>query len=304
VESQAAARWLAKVPIPRPVGRRRSLTPYLYIAPALALFVLLVLLPFAHGAWLSLYKWDGVSDPVWVGLDNYRRLAADSVAVQAFLHSLVLVVYFVTVPLIVGLVLASAIVTIRIRGQVVFRTIIFLPQVLSLVVIGVTWNWVLARDGPVNQLLGAIGLESLQRTWLGDFTWALPAVGLIGAWALTGLYTVLFVASMQQISPSLYDACRVDGGSRLRELLSVTIPGVTGQIAIVTTISIVTALRYFDIVFVTTRGGPGTSTFVPGYLLYQRAFVSGDFGSSFAIGVILFLLVVGVVVVVNRVVAR
>lgn len=288
---------------PRAVGRRK-LTPYLYVVPALTLFVLLVLWPFVHGAWLSLFDWDGVSDPVWVGLNNYLRLAADKVAIESFVHSLVLVAFFVTLPLMLGLVLASAIVTLRIRGQVVFRTIIFLPQVLSLVVVGVTWNWVLARDGPVNQLLGAVGLDAFQRTWLGDFTWALPSVGVIGSWALTGLYTVLFVAAMQQISPSLYDACRVDGGGRFRELLSVTIPGVKGQIAIATTISIVTALRYFDIVFVTTRGGPGTSTFVPGYLLYQRAFVSGDFGSSFAIGVILFLLVVGVVVVVNRLVTR
>ncbi|MGI8515576.1 MAG: carbohydrate ABC transporter permease [Acidimicrobiia bacterium] len=301
--SQTTGRWREANRPPRAVGRRK-LTPYLYVIPALALFVLLVLWPFVHGAWLSLFEWDGVSEPVWVGFDNYRRLASDAVAIEAFFHSLVLVAFFVSLPLLVGLVLASAIVTLRVRGQVAFRAIIFLPQVLSLVVVGVTWNWVLARDGPVNQLLGAVGLDALQRTWLGDFTWALPSVGVIGSWALTGLYTVLFVAAMQQISPSLYDACRVDGGGRFRELLSVTIPGVKGQIAIATTISIVTALRYFDIVFVTTRGGPGTSTFVPGYLLYQRAFVSGDFGSSFAIGVILFLLVVGVVVVVNRLVTR
>jgi len=303
VASQTTGRWREANRPPRAVGRRK-LTPYLYVIPALALFVLLVLWPFVHGAWLSLFEWDGVSEPVWVGFDNYRRLASDAVAIEAFFHSLVLVAFFVSLPLLVGLVLASAIVTLRVRGQVAFRAIIFLPQVLSLVVVGVTWNWVLARDGPVNQLLGAVGLDALQRTWLGDFTWALPSVGVIGSWALTGLYTVLFVAAMQQISPSLYDACRVDGGGRFRELLSVTIPGVKGQIAIATTISIVTALRYFDIVFVTTRGGPGTSTFVPGYLLYQRAFVSGDFGSSFAIGVILFLLVVGVVVVVNRLVTR
>ena len=170
--------------------------------------------------------------------------------------------------------------------------------------VGVIWNWIYATDGPFNQALRAVGLGDLARPWLGDFTWALPAIGFIGAWMLMGLCMVLFVAGIQQIPSSLYDAVRVDGGGRIRELITVTIPGLRYEFGVVLTLTIVTALKTFDLVFVLTRGGPGTETTVPGLLLYNRAFVDGRVGQACAIAVVLAILVFVVTVVIDRVASR
>jgi raffinose/stachyose/melibiose transport system permease protein len=186
-----------------------------------------------------------------------------------------------------------------VRGVTTFRVLIFLPQVVSSVVVGVIWNWIYTGDGPLNQLLHAVGLGGLARPWLGDFTWALPAVGLIGAWVLIGLCMVLFVAGIQQISTALYDAARVDGAGRIREFFAITLPGLRYEIAVALTLTVTAALRTFDLVFVATRGGPGNETIVPGLLIYNRAFVDGRVGQACAIAVVLAALVFTVTLVIN-----
>jgi len=285
----------------RPKGSRaEAIAPYLYILPAFALFVAFVLAPFAHTVWLSLFEWDGVTLGTWVGLDNYTAILEDSVVLNAFLHTLVLIVFFAVLPISIGLVLASALSRAPVRGMTAFRTIIFLPQVVSMVAVAVIWRWVFTEDGPLNTVLSGVGLDGLERAWLGDYTWALPAIGIVGAWVLSGLCMVLFLAGMQQIPGSLYDAARVDGAGAIREFFSVTLPGLRGVIAVATTLTVVGALRSFDIVFVMTRGGPGTSTQVPGLQIYNRAFQTGQVGSACAIAVVLAILVFAVTVGINR----
>lgn len=284
--------------------RRNDLTAYLLVAPALLVFGVFALAPFLHAVWLSLFDWDGISIGTWTGLGNYRAIFADPLVRSSFLHSAVLVVMFSTIPVVLGLVVASAFTTVKVRFATAFRVSIFLPQVVSSVVVGVIWNWIYADDGPLNALLGSLGLGGAARPWLGDFVWALPAIGLIGAWMLLGLCMVLFVAGIQQIPSDLYDAVRVDGGSRLHELLHVTLPGLRYEIGVVLTLTVVGALRTFDIVFVMTRGGPGTETVVPGLLLYNRAFVDGRVGQACAIAVVLALLVFVITVAIDRVASR
>jgi raffinose/stachyose/melibiose transport system permease protein len=284
--------------------RRRNLTAYLYIAPAMALFLAFALGPFLHAVWLSFFDWDGITIGTWTGFGNYRDILTDPLIREAFGHSVVLVVFFSTIPVAIGLVIAAIMTTVRVRGSTVFRVAIFLPQVVSSVVVGVIWNWLYATDGPFNAALRAVGLGDYARPWLGDFTWALPAIGFIGAWMLMGLCMVLFVAGIQQIPTTLYDAARVDGAGRLRELITVTIPGLRYEFGVVLTLTIVGALRTFDLVFVMTRGGPGTETTVPGLLLYNRAFVDGRVGQACAIAVVLALLVFIVTVTIDRVASR
>ena len=215
--------------------------------------------------WLSFFDWDGITIGTWTGLDNYRTILTDDVIRSSFGHAAVLVLFFASIPIVVGLVIASLFRTVATRGGTLFRAAIFLPQVMSGVVIGVIWTWIYAIDGSLNEFLRAIGLGALAKPWLGDFTWALPAIGMIGAWLGIGLCMVLFGAGIQQIDGSLYDAARVDGAGRIREFFAVTLPALRYELGVALTLTVVGALKTFDLVFVTTRGGPGTSTQVPGH---------------------------------------
>jgi raffinose/stachyose/melibiose transport system permease protein len=284
--------------------RRKNLVAYLYIAPAIAIFLLFALAPFLHAVWLSFFDWDGITVGTWTGLGNYEKVISDPLTRQAFGHSFVLILFFSSLPLIIGLFIAAIFMTIKVKGATAFRVSIFLPQVVSSVVVGVIWNWIYAEDGPLNEFLRAIGLGFLAKPWMGDFTWALPALGMIGVWALIGLCMVLFVAGIQQVPTTLYDAVRVDGGGRFRELITVTIPSLRYEFGVVLTLTVVSALRTFDLVFVMTRGGPGTQTVTPGLMLYNRAFVDGRVGEACAIAVILAIMVFAVTIAIDRIASR
>jgi len=284
-------------------GRRPGeprLVGFLYILPAFALYAIFVLLPALNGAWISLFQWDGVSLAHWVGLGNYTDALGDPLVQGAFLHAVVLIVFYALAPVCLGLLVTAVLSRRPIRGLTAFRTIVFLPQVLAAVVIGVAWQWMYDPQGPVNALLTAVGLDGLTRVWLGDFGVALPAVGIIGTWVTTGLCAVLFMAGVQQIPTDRYDAARVDGASAVREFFAVTLPGLRNEIVVALLLTIIAALRAFDVIFVTTKGGPGTETYVPTLLIYKRAFVSGEVGSAAAIATILTILVLAVSVGIRR----
>lgn len=270
----------------RPPGEPRRIG-YLYVLPGLLVYAAFVLVPFGHTFWISFHQWDGITPSAWVGLDNYRRVFTDPQVRETFTHALVLVGFYALLPLLVGLLLVALLSRMRVRGISVFRAILFLPQVVALVAVGIVWRWILAPDGPLNEGLRGAGLGGLARPWLGDFTWALPAVGLVGTWVTFGLAMVLLVAGVQKIPTSLYDAARVDGAGPLREFFVVTLPGLRNEIVVVLVLTTTTALRSFDLVYVMTGGGPGTTTSVPSYRLYTAAFQTGEAGLGAAIGIVL-----------------
>jgi len=272
------------------------------VLPAFVVFAVFVIAPMLDGAWISLFQWDGVTVGRYVGLQNYRDIVNDPAVRTAFEHSLVLIVFYAALPIVIGLVLTAALSHARVRGITAVRTVIFLPQVLAAVVIGVAWKWLYDPQGPINSFLGNIGLSSLERPWLGDFTTALPAVGVIGTWVTTGLCLVLFMAGVQRIPLSRYEAARVDGAGPVREFFAVTLPGLRNELAVALSLTVITALRAFDIIFVTTKGGPGSQTTVPSLLIYQRAFVTGQVGSAAAIGAIMGAIILGLAVLITRVV--
>ena len=199
---------------------------YLYIAPALVVYAAFLLFPLVRAVQLSFYEWDGLTLGIWVGLRNYADILADPALRAAFGHAAVLVVFFAVIPTAVGLLLAAVVARARVRGLTFFRTVIFLPQVVAMVVVAVTWRQIYAPDGPLNDVLRVIGLGDLARGWLGDFDLALPAVGLVGTWVSIGLCFVLFLAGTGKIPRELYDAARVDGAGPIREFTSVTLPRV------------------------------------------------------------------------------
>ena len=285
-------------------GRRNRYLPYLYLLPAFVFFAPFVFVPFLHTLGLSFYEWDGLTKPVLAGLGNYREALGSELVRSAFGHALVLVFFFGVLPVLLALPIAVASARTRIPGGTALRALIFLPQAIATVVIGVSWGWILALDGPLNAGLQALGLEGAVVDWLGSFDWALPSLGIVGTWTLLGLCVALFFAGLQQIPGSLYDAAAVDGAGRWREFFAVTLPGLTGPIAVALTVTVVSALRTFDLVFVTTRGGPGTETVVPGLLIYRRAFEDGRLGSAAAIAVMLSLVVFAATFLINRIADR
>ena len=267
--------------------RRRRRTGLLYLAPALAAYVVVVLVPAGQGVWLSFWHWNGITKATWAGFGNYTGFFTDPTLRQALEHTLVFILFFSVLPIVLGLISAALTSRREVRGASVYRWVIFLPQLLTPAVTAVVWKRIYAPNGPLNLILRGIGLGGLARGWLGDYTWALPALGLAGTWAAFGLCMVLFVSGTQAIPTELYDAARVDGAGPVREFFAVTLPGLRGQMAVALTLSALAALRVFDIVWLTTRGGPGTSTITPTIILYERAFANPDIGAASAIGVIL-----------------
>jgi raffinose/stachyose/melibiose transport system permease protein len=278
-------------PLPVRRGRRRrpTIAPYLFVLPALLAYTLFAFAPLAHTAWLSLYEWDGLTVGTFVGLDNYVDLVHDERVRSAFLHSLVLVIFYAAIPTIAGLVVAAFLARSVRRGLTAYRTLIFLPQAIATVVTAVAWKWIYQDEGPISSVLRAVGLGSIvpDAGWLGDPDRALMAIGLVGAWIMVGLCTVLFIAGAQGIDRSLYDAARVDGANVVREFFAVTLPGLRAEIAFALTITVIAALRSFDLVYVMTGGGPNDATKVPAVFLYQRAFQNGEVGAACAVAVTL-----------------
>ncbi|HKH17209.1 MAG TPA: sugar ABC transporter permease [Solirubrobacteraceae bacterium] len=283
-----------------PPGEPRRVA-YLYLLPGLAVFAAFVLAPLLHTAWIALFEWDGVSAGEWVGLDNFGALVTEPELRSAFWHALVLLVFYAVLPVAIGLLLAAAMARTRVRGLTAFRTVLFLPQVIALVVVAVMWRMIYAPEGGlINEGLRAIGLGGLAQNWLGDFTLALPSVGLIATWVFYGLAMVLFTAGVQKIPPSLYDAARVDGAGPVREFFAVTLPGLRGEIAVALTLTTIAALRNFDIVYITTGGGPGDATTVPAFEVYERAFQSGRVGGAAAVGICLAAVIFALSLAINR----
>lgn len=266
---------------------RRRWSGWFYVAPALALYGFVVLVPALQSVNYSLYSWDGVTQATFVGLQNYTAFFTDPQLVASIGHIGVLIIFFAILPIVLGLLSAALLSRYPRPGFAAFRWVIFLPQVLTTVVVAVLWKQLYGPNGPINHALQAIGLGALIRDWLGDFTLALPALGLIGTWTTFGLCMVLFVAGSASISTSLYDAARVDGAGPVREFFAVTLPGLRPQIAVALTLTITGALRTFELIWLTTRGGPGIATLTPSILLYTKAFASGEVGGAAAIGVVL-----------------
>ncbi|MFZ3598477.1 carbohydrate ABC transporter permease [Streptomyces sp. BH104] len=280
---------------PRAIG-------YLYVLPALAIYGLFLLYPFGQAVGLSFLHWDGLTRATSAGLDNYTSLFTDPTLRSPFGHALVLLLFYAALPVAIGLLLAATMSRIRVRGLTFFRTVLFLPQVLAMVVVGVAWRSILAPDGLLNDVLRGVGLDGLARPWLGDDTWALPAVGVVGTWVMTGLCMVLFLAGAQRIPRELYEAARLDGAGAVREFFAVTLPGLRGEISVALTLTIIAGLRNFDLIYITTGGGPGNATSVPAYEVYHRAFELNEVGSAAAIGVALTVLIFALTVTVSRLV--
>lgn len=272
--------------------RDAQLAGWLFVLPALAAYSVFVLWPVIQTFKYSLYDWNGVLPARWVGLANYKTVFTDHDLLGVLGHAFQLMIFFSGIPVVFGLLVATVMHrNASRRMSSTARAVLFLPQVVPLVAAGIAWSWVLSSDGVANQFLSAIGLGGVTRAWLGDFGTALPAVGVIGAWVLLGLCTVLLAAGMSKIDPTLYEAAQLDGAGPVHEFLSITLPSLRQEIGVCVTVTVIAALSAFDIVYIATRGGPGNQTMVPGLQIYQLAFFNRQVGLASALAVVLMLLV-------------
>lgn len=290
-----------KAPTRRSRQVRRSIGIYLLVLPAALFYVVFVILPIVRTAQYSMYDWDGITAATWVGFGNYVEVFTNPKLVGSILNSFELILYFSVIPVALALFAANiirGIATSRLAG--VARTVLFLPQVIPLVAAGIMWTWLLATNGLVNELLRGIGLGGITRAWLGDFGTALPAVGVIGAWVQFGFCLLLLLAGMTKIDPNLYEAARIDGAGPVREFFSITLPGLRQELAVAVTITVIAALASFDIIYISTQGGPGNATLVPGLQIYYLAFFEREIGTASALGIALMVLVLLVVLPLQR----
>lgn len=272
--------------------RRETFVGWLFTLPALFMYAFFVLVPFLLTILYSFFRWNGVGPMTWVGLKNYVTIFQVPNLIETIFNAFWLVVWFSFIPVTLGLVVGSVIHRVATgRFGAVARTVLFLPQVIALVAAGIIWGWLLALPGLINQILRAVGLGVIARAWLGDFQWALPSVGIVGVWVLLGFCTVLLQTGMTKIDPALYESARLDGASWLQEFLAITTPLLRYEIGVCLTVTVVAALAAFDIIWVTTAGGPGNSTSVPGIQIYILAFTQRAIGLASALAVMLMILV-------------
>lgn len=276
--------------------RREHLVGWLFTLPALFMYAFFVLVPFLLTVLYSFFRWNGVGPMTWVGLKNYISILQVPNLVGSIINAFWLVVWFSFIPVGLGLIVASVIHRVATgRFGSIARTVLFLPQVIALVAAGIIWGWLFALPGLINQMLKTVGLGVFTRAWLGDFDWALPSVGIVGVWVLLGFCIVLLQTGMAKIDSSLYESARLDGANWFQEFLSITVPLLRHEIGVCVTVTVIAALAAFDIIWVTTAGGPGNATSVPGIQIYILAFTQRSIGLASALAVMLMLLVVVVI---------
>lgn len=274
--------------------RRVALAPALFVAPAVLLLVIFRVLPIIEAFYLSLTRWNGFTDPVFIGFANFVDLVGDPAFKTALVNNGVILL---TLPLWIILpFLVAAVLYTQIPGWRFFRTAFFMPAIISPVIIGIFFEVMLRFDGPLNIILREVGLGWLARQWLVDLSTALPLLIAVVVWATFGIGVLIFLAALQGIDPQLLDAARVDGASWLQTQRYVVIPDIQPVVEFWTIVMLILSFTgIFPFVFTLTGGGPGHATSVIELRIYLAAFQSGSLGYASAIGVVLLGIVLVVV---------
>jgi ABC-type sugar transport system permease subunit len=262
-------------------------TAYLYLSPALILITLVFVYPVIDLFRRSLTRIvDGVT--TWTGLVAYQNALRDPIFWTSFSNNLRL---FISVPIMVVLSLVfSSLIFERIRGWRYYRSLVFIPYVLAIPVVGIVFSYILQANGVFNLILRAIGLGSLAREWLGSSATAIWAIMFVVIWKELGFGIVLFLARMSSISEELYDAAKLDGAGWWQQMIYVTIPQMTTVIEFYIIVNMITMLSWvFAYVLVMTKGGPGNSTWVLEYFIYQKAFPYSQMQIASAAAVLLLI---------------
>jgi multiple sugar transport system permease protein len=282
------------------VTRGSRLSLFFMAAGPLAFFIVFVLWPLAQSVYYSLTKWNGLSDPLFIGLDNFTRAVGDPNFQRAFENTALWLVVAVVVPTVLGLLLA-VLLDRPLRGSRFYKSAFYLPITLSLVVVGQVWIWIYQPDwGLLNSVLETVGLGDLTRAWLGDPATALIAVIVAWCWQQTALSLILYLAALTTVPKDLIEAAAIDGANGRQQFLRIIVPLLRPASVVVITLAVINTLKGFDIVFVLTKGGPFHMSANLAMLMYEETFFKYQLGYGAAIATALFLLAIVVVVVYFR----
>jgi multiple sugar transport system permease protein len=267
---------------------KRKYIPWLFLAFPLVLYAIWVIGPTIYTIYLSFTEWDVISEPIFVGLDNYLDLFNDPIFYTSLINNFKWLAIFLAIPLTLGLFLALLL-SQEIRGAKGFKAAIYSPMILAPVVIGLIWSWIYQpRGGLLNNTLTYIGLDALTRGWLSNPDTALYAVIAAAVWRHTGYVMLLFLSGLTAISPTVIEASRIDGASPWQRFRYIIMPLLKPTTVIVLVITMIQSLRAFDFVSMMTRGGPFNSTNVLAYYMYSEAFRNYKMGYGASIAVVLF----------------
>ncbi len=272
--------------------RRKQLVAYSFILPNLLGFFIFTFVPIVFSLLLSFCEWNSGGDIKFVGLDNFIQMFTRD---KSFWISLKNTIYYtvVTVPVTLGLALFLAILMNKpLKGRVFFRSVLFFPYVASLVAIAVVWMALFNPDrGPINSILMAIGIQNPPR-WAASTTWAMPTIIGLTVWKGMGYYMVVYLAALQGVSRDLYEAASLDGANKWQQFTNITWPCVTPTTFYILMMLVVATFKSYDIMYITTQGGPGEATKVLAYHIYNTAFVSSKFGYASAIAMVLLAIII------------
>jgi multiple sugar transport system permease protein len=298
----------ASGPVPanrRKRSSRRAWAGRLFVAPNLAAVLVFMLFPLGFSLYMSFHKWDVFTAPKFAGLKNFGELFTSDPLFVIALQNTVILTLGTVVPTIVISLAVAGVLNRKIKGIGFFRTIVFLPLAISTVVMAVVWQFVFNTDnGLLNIMLSWIGVNPVP--WLVDPFWAKVALCIVSVWRGVPFATVILLAAMQGVPETVYEAAKIDGAGEIRQFFSITVPLIRGALSFVMVISIIHAFQGFDLVYVLNgpNGGPETSTYVLGIMLFQHAFSFLEFGYASALAWVMFAILLVLTVLQLRITRR
>jgi raffinose/stachyose/melibiose transport system permease protein len=285
--------WIKLIKMPR--GRWQEMrAAYLFLFPALAVYLVFVAWPVIQSIYFSFFEWNGLGKEMkYIGLDNYVNMfIQDEVFRLSLRNSIIATVILALVPTALGLGFAALFS--NLRGGGIYRSTIFLPYVVAMVAVGTIWSWIYnPRIDAPGIMLQTLGLNNLMHDWLGEQTTAFGAAMVPGIWRFTGFAIVIFFAAIQTIPLDLYEAARVDGANGWQNFWHITVPLVRPATIIVVVWMTMEALKLFDLIFVLTRGNPNHATEVIATWMFANTFRHYKMGYGAAMAVVLFLMILG-----------
>ncbi|WP_181917901.1 carbohydrate ABC transporter permease [Cohnella phaseoli] len=271
-------------------GKKNGLIELSFIGPALILFLIIVVWPFVSSLYYSFTQWDGITNPVFIGFDNFVNLFKEESFTIALKNTFVFALAGLLISNVLSLLLALALNRAG-KMQSALRTIFYLPGVVSFVTMSIVWTLIYHNDGAINQLLRSLGLPSLAREWFGNYDTVVPALIVIMVWGGVGFGVIVFLAGLNSIPAELYEASELDGAGAWARFKAITFPLLMPSITIVTFLGLTTTLKLFDLPFIMTNGGPGDASNTIAMIIYKQAFSYSNYGYATAGGVLLFLFV-------------
>jgi len=267
----------------------KPFVPYLFLIPAGIVLLVFFFIPFFESFLLSFQSYrHNIYSPEWVGLANYVELFSSPVFYKTMINTFIYLV--VAVPVLVVLPLIIAIfVNQKLRGVSIYRTLIYIPVIVSIVVAGIAWKWLYASNGILNYIISLLNLPAIG--WLTDPNVALYSVIVVTVWKGIGYYMVIYMAALTAVPRDLYEAADIDGANEVHKHIAVTIPYLKPTIALVSIISSISAMKVFVEIYVMTNGGPMNASKTIVYYIYQRAFENLELGYASAAGVVLLIIV-------------